>query len=77
MACRTYNNNDSCGLSFIGTILMVSALSLVFFCWFLLPKASIALYIVFFVLFAMVMWALLATAFTEPGRVPFYWGISN
>ena len=80
MACRTYNNNDFCGLSFVGTLLLIFALSFIFAYEFLNSLTEgirTVLIIVFIILFVMVLWSLLATAFTEPGRVPFYWGMSH
>lgn len=79
MACRTFNRSEYCGLSFIGSFLLILGLTFVFIYEFLIllsPALKLPLLVLISILLFMVLWCLLATAYTEPGRVPFYWGMT-
>lgn len=79
-SCRTYNNSEYCGLSFIATIFMILAVSFIFIYEYLIllhPPYMVPVLVIYLVVLSLVLWSLLATAFTEPGKVPFYWGMST
>ena len=78
MVCRTFKRNEYCNISFASTIFFLFLFYFIFSYEFLIhnnPSFKIPLLVIFTILTIFTFWSFFMTAFTEPGRVPFFWGL--